>query len=59
MKPNRNDYVVVSATQKSNPLDTDLGKSLEYFDIILDVKTENTEGLTSVYNNFIKKWWDK
>jgi len=59
MKPNRNDYVVVSATQKSNPLDTDLGKSLEYFDIILDVKTENTEGLTSVYNNFIEKWWDK
>ncbi len=59
MKPNRSDYVVVSATQKSNLLDTDLGKSLGYFDITLDVKTENTEGLTSIYNNYIDKWWDK
>ena len=67
------DTIVVSATSKPCYKNTDLYKSLaKHFgqkgqlvtfwgnpSIFLDIKESNKEGITSVYNNFLKKYKDK
>ena len=62
--------IIVSATAKEFYTDTDLYKSLVLHKLVdmyarpglidvLNIKTENKEGLTSVYNNFLDKYQDK
>tara|TARA_R100000963_G_scaffold12391_1_gene9016 strand:+ start:2615 stop:3301 length:687 start_codon:yes stop_codon:yes gene_type:complete len=62
--------IIVSATAKEFYTDTDLYKSLVHHKLVdmyarpglidvLNIKTENKEGLTSVYNNFLDKYQDK
>ena len=64
------DTVIVSATSKEFYTDTDLYKSLTLHKLVdmyarpglidvLDIKTENKEGLTSVYNKFLEKYTHK